>query len=99
MTTALDLDLATLVGELEDVACEHSQHGESPSHTDGPASHYLRYQHECGYSKMYAACPGFVARVIWLAATGGELGCRGCHQGALCAETTTILGPVNGRSS
>jgi ribosomal protein S27E len=93
MSTELDLDLSALVGEMEALVCEHSQHGLARvDHTDEAASHYLRFNcPECGYmTDVYAACPGFVAMV-----RGDNLGhCRGCEASLPSSECITILGPV-----
>jgi hypothetical protein len=96
MSTALDLDLATLVGEMEDVACESRGHDEDSDCHEGPASHYVRLHcPNCDSIQVKAYCLPFVTFI------------RGFNHGIQCEcghishapETATILGPVNGRAS
>lgn len=93
MSTATDIDVAALVGEMDAVPCEFPQHGHHPIHTDEPASHYARSKcPTCGRDTgVLAACPGFIA------ATRANLYgiCRICKSGHNALEVITILGPVN----
>lgn len=93
MSTQLDTDIEALVGELEDVACEHSQHGEHPSHTDQPASHYIhgRCPNCEPQGTVYPACPGFVVATMLYE----YILCRRCNTQSPTNECFTILGPVN----
>ena len=94
--TALDLDLAALVGELPAVPCEHSQHGHHPNHGGGAATHYVRGICLCsGPTEAYAACPKFVRFV-----RSSELTiCGQCGRVATRNEQFEVVGPVNGRVS
>ncbi|MCO4257357.1 hypothetical protein [Pseudarthrobacter cellobiosi] len=94
MSTSLDLDISALVGEMDAVPCEHTQHGLHPLHTDSPASHYVRVHcPSCPYdSGVFAACQGFIAAV--LANMTGR--CFGCDTTTPASEAVTILGPVGG---
>ena len=95
-SAALDLDLATIVGEMEDVPCEHSQHGRHPNHGGGPATHYVRGICLCsGPTEAYAACPKFVRF-----ARSSEMSiCGQCGRLATGNEQFEVVGPVNGRAS
>ena len=96
MSTALDIDLAALVGEMDAVPCEHHQHGTRPSHTDEPASHYGKSNcPKCGNGGIVAAlCPGYVA----LVRSGVTMQCPACKHTAPAFEVVIILGPVGGPS-
>lgn len=92
MSAALDTEIITLVGELEQVPCDFPQHGQHPVHTDEPASHYVRCRCPlCGDDTgVIAACPGFIAAV-----RGNALGlCRACNMRQHALDLVTILGPV-----
>ena len=60
-------DLEVLVGEFEELACEHSRHGKDAHwHEDQPASHYVQARCACTgeqWTNAYAACPRFVAQI------------------------------------
>ena len=93
MSTELDLDIATLVGEMEAPACDHSQHGNHEYHSDEPASHYVR-SHCPGcteYNRVYPACPRFVETL-----TSHEFfQCSNCGEVGLLPEFITVLGRVS----
>lgn len=97
MTTALDIDLAALVGDMPAVPCEALSHGRHPIHSDGPASHYVRSLcPACGDdSGIFAVCPGFVeavrANVVGI--------CPECGSRHHAALAVTILGPVGGSTA
>lgn len=94
MSTELDIDIAAIVGEMDDVPCEHSQHGVHKYHSDEPASHYV-WAHCRGCSdpaKVYAACPRYVQTLITIA----NHRCTRCGNIAPTSEVFKILGPVNG---
>lgn len=94
MSTALDMDLATLVGELPDVPCEHRSH--SWQHEPGPATHYVSYAcPDCPrVVECQPVCASYINRV-----RENHYGQCVCGNTRPMAETTTILGPVNGRAS
>ena len=91
MSTALDIDLALMVGEMEAVPCESLGHGNESDAHEGHATHYARITCPfCDVNKIKAYCAPFVAYVT----SGGLIrcsNCRGTHAGH-----TTILGPVGG---
>ncbi|QCB97150.1 hypothetical protein E5206_09565 [Arthrobacter sp. PAMC25564] len=92
MSTELDLDIATLVGEMEAVPCDLPQHGNHPMHTEEPASHYVRSHCQAcdDDTGTIAACPGFVAAV-----RANFYGyCRICRAQHRALDMVTILGPV-----
>lgn len=97
MSTALDLDLAALVGELEDVACEHKRHGRDATEHDGPATYYVSAGcPSCdGDKNVYAACQRFIDTFMRASA----FSCPRCYRIGDPSEFVTILGPVNGRAS
>lgn len=97
MTTALDLDIAALVGEQEDQPCEHSAHGSSENHADEPASHYIRGGLACGcpVTDIYPACPRFVA-YIQTTDTGR---CSVCRIPVTVTEQFQIIAPIKGTAS
>lgn len=89
------IDISALVGEMEAMSCEHSEHGLAGfPHTDAPASHYILFRcANCGYAPgVKAMCPGFVSYV----AANGWIMCSGCEMPTSSSESMTILGPVNG---
>ena len=94
MSTALDLDIEALVGELPAVPCEHPEHDTDPIHPDEPASHYMRGH--CPVCKrtgaVVAICSGFLA---WIAADK-PLRCVACSDIRPASEVVIILGPVGG---
>ena len=90
----VETDLATLVGEFEEQACEHSQHGTHHLHNDEPASHYIRAWcdcDDCGPSIAYAACPSFVA----FALSSQRNMCPLCGYRGRANEMFEVLGPIN----
>lgn len=94
--TALDLDLAALVGELPAVPCEGRGHGEGSDVHYGPASHYARLHcPSCGDIKVKAYCLPFVT---FTQGYNHGIQCE-CGVTSHAPDTVTILGPVNGRAS
>jgi hypothetical protein len=90
----VETDLESLVGEFEEQACEHSQHGSNGLHADAPASHYVRAWCECANhqpSSIYAACPKFVAF------TQSDVPniCPGCGFKSRANEMFEVLAPIN----
>ena len=93
MITAMDHDLAALVGEMEPLACEHSQHGDHPMHSDEPATHYVRGECAgCTPAMVYPACPGYIASIRKYLV----MKCGGCGLIGPMAAFVTILGPIGG---
>jgi hypothetical protein len=90
MSTALDIDIAAMVGEMEAVPCESLGHGNEDMH-EGHATHYARITCPfCDVNKIKAYCAPFITYVTG----GGLVRCSDC--GAGHAGHTTILGPVGG---
>ena len=87
----VDIDLATLVGEMPVVPCEHGAHNEDLEwHDQGPATHYLHGSCECGRDKVFAACQTFVGLCI----AGFDMRCNQCKAERPATEFITVLGPV-----
>lgn len=95
MSTALDVDVATLVGEMEAPPCESLGHGAADrnkvAHDDGPATHYARVHcPACEVNEIKAYCSKFVKHL------GGFVlvSCFSCDSVFLASEIITVLGPV-----
>lgn len=93
MTTATDIDVAALVGEMEAVPCGHWCHAEDfLFHSDEPASHYGQTWCHCGYvSEVTPLCPGYIRTI----ASGIMTRCRACSHIGPGKEFVRILGPVS----
>jgi hypothetical protein len=95
VSTALDVDISTLVGEMEAPPCESTSHDPSDrlAHDDGPAAFYVRVKcPACGNTAVRAYCQQFINFLI-----GGGL----LQHSEACGpfpgiEWMTILGPVGG---
>lgn len=95
MSTAFDLDLDLLVGEMEAPLCESPHHCDGESHDDGPATHYMRIGH---------ACYGPVSQVIPVCATynghwsqlGKTVYCHWCRTNLEPEQHNKSLGPIGG---
>lgn len=96
MSTTLDMDLAALVGELEDVPCEISNHDTDWFwHDEGPATHYVRaFCPTCGDVAVKAICQRLTDAIL-----RNVDGCCSKCGTDIPASSVTILGPVNGRAS
>lgn len=91
---SLDIDLSLLVGEMEDMACEHSQHNHGTEmHDDGPATHYIKGLHHCFQQKVYAACSLFSQYVENDSMT---IICRSCMTVDRAREMLQVVGKVGG---
>lgn len=92
--TSLDIDLATLVGPMDDMGCEHTAHDiQKQFHDDGPATHYvIRKSHCTGEDVLYAACAKWVRTV-----QSGRLKyiCVDCRERGLPTDHVWVVGPVN----
>lgn len=96
MSTALDIDLELMVGEMEAVPCEHSTHqSDKYIHDNGPATHYVMAGcPACRDPKdVYAACQRLIGAILSLP----EFYCPRCFTTAPPSAFITILGPVGGR--
>jgi hypothetical protein len=94
-STALDLDIATLVGDMPAIPCEAPGHGEM--HPDfGPATQYGRVNcPDCGNNKIQSYCELVVNHIQ----NNGLVCCGKCRKTFTARMIVTILGPVNGRTS
>lgn len=90
MNTQQDADIATLVGEMEDVACESITHG--ILHHDGSATHYARVI--CTRCELNAV-KAFCATIVRLVNKNVLMRCGECGGADYAQEVVTILGPVN----
>jgi len=91
MSTALDLDLDLLIGEMPAVPCESSTHDPADAaHDDGPATHYVRMIcPTCGTTVIKAYCRQFIDFIFG----GGKIEHGDCP--ALPGvEWATVLGPI-----
>lgn len=88
----LSLDIAVLVGEMEDMPCESAGHViESQAHDEGPATHYARaHCPACGNTAVKAYCLTFVAVI----SMNPLLECPVCGCAGRAIDMVTILGPV-----
>lgn len=94
MSTALDVDISTLVGDMEAEPCEHSQHGTGiGDHDDGAATHYVRSGCPgCGLEPVViAVCQRYTNHVLM----DGWVRCD-CGLAAPASAFIKILGPVGG---
>ncbi|WP_427130402.1 hypothetical protein [Pseudarthrobacter sp. S9] len=93
MSTALDTDLAALVGEMEAPACEGVMHAVEIAAHGGPAAHYTRLAcPECGIKPIKAHCAPFVR---WARQSNSMVICPDCKCVSYAPDTIAILGPVN----
>lgn len=87
----IDVDLATIVGEMPAVPCEHPHHTDDPAWHDGEASVYA--QGRCATCErvgpLFASCKKFIDRAL-----AGHLVCARCGQVDPGAQVLHILGPV-----
>lgn len=91
MSTATVTDIAALVGEMEAVPCEHSQHGQNHGFEGQPASSYIRSDCPgCHAVNVYAGCQ----EVVLMARSEGWMHCD-CGHLDHANVFLTILGPVN----
>jgi hypothetical protein len=88
----LDLDIAALVGEMEELPCEHGEHQTDPIwHDQGPSSHYLRGACDCGREPVvFAACNKFVDHVT----ANCIMRCSKCKIERPATDFLTVLAPV-----
>lgn len=90
MTTALDIDIAALVGEMEAPACEHSQHSGRPQwHADG-GERYVKLSPPCGHADLNAVR---VFCLRWLTESDLVI-CPRCAEEFPLKGHYTDLGPV-----
>ena len=85
----VDVDIATLVGELDELGCESSGHdSEHDVHGAGPATHYVRVT--CSHmTTVKAYCQGFVDSL-----TEGIIVSFPCGEDLPSTFCTKILAPV-----
>lgn len=90
MRVETELDIFLLVGEMPEVACEHSEH--EHRHGGGPATHYLKS--ECfGCHKtprVFAVC----AYIVGEYHRNANLECAECGVQCMAQEVWTLLGKI-----
>jgi len=88
----IGLDLALMVGEMQQLPCEHSQHGTANDIHAGPATYYVSSGCDnCGIaSVVFAACQKFVDAVV-----SGDTGHCDCGATGLLSRFVTPLCPIN----
>jgi len=90
----IEMDLELMVGELEDMACEHQQHEarQGLTHDSGPAKFYARgICPRCGFfGEARTVCSAFAA----VARTNTIMRCCDCKHLGPAREMTQILGPI-----
>lgn len=91
MSTAVDIDVAALVGEMDAVPCESAGHRTDIDAHDGDASHYAHiYCPMCGWTVVKAYCAPFINYI----SSGGRIRCSQCAMSYSPDGQITILGPV-----
>lgn len=95
MSTALDLDIAALVGDMPTEPCESSSHDPADrAHDDGPATHYARIHcPACEFNGIKAYCQQFTTFIQQCDERLYRLQCH-CGYTDLAARMATILGPI-----
>lgn len=96
MSTALDVDLGLLVGELPAEPCDTPGHALLVDvHDDGPATHYWNWHKPCGCAEtvVVARCAAFTN--LLLANGGMECGvCSKPGPTGLAQDFYTLIGPI-----
>lgn len=93
MSASLDLDIAAMVGEMEALPCEHSQHGDpNCAHDDGPATHYIKS--DCESCQVKLPVRPVCAAYVSLVRANGPMHCTDCGREGVAADFITILSPV-----
>jgi hypothetical protein len=94
MSTALDLDISELVGEMPAEPCESASHDpEHPHHDADPATHYAQVHcPDCGFNAVKTYCRTFVESF----ATDWDIECSECHTQGPAHTYITVLGPIGG---
>lgn len=91
----VEVDLATLVGQMDAPTCEHSQHQTHRHHSDEAASHYVRGFCVCyGWTDAYAACPRFVSYIL----SDVPNRCPDCKTISTTSRMFKVLGPIGSTS-
>ena len=93
--TEVDVDLATLVGEMEAPPCESAHHGDTKYiHDDGAATHYVQSFHPCNgpVGMITARCAKAAASIQ--AAANQMAGCEECGDRGPLSKFIIVLGPI-----
>jgi len=87
-----EISLELLVGEMEELGCEHPHHGTSSEKHGGKATHY--YQRDCQFcgntSDVLSVCWPFTTVIL----TDGLLQCVYCLEVGVGSQVGKILGPA-----
>lgn len=91
MSTAVDIDVAALVGGMDAVPCESLGHRYQTEVHGGPATAYARANCPCcGWAVVKAYCEPFTQFI----AEGGLIRCSECAGAYPALGNVAILGPV-----
>lgn len=92
MSTATDVDVAALVGEMDAVPCESLGHRSQTDAHAGNATHYAKaHCPRCDREFVKAYCEPFTEYIV----QGGWIKCANCEGVYPAFRNVTILGPVN----
>lgn len=97
MSTELDIDMDTLVGEMPDQTCEALTHNDKSYHGDDEATHYAQMMHQCAsdvrpYLEIYPVCSRFAAFL----SKGPGIKCTTCGQRFPDrADWIRVVGPIS----
>jgi hypothetical protein len=88
----VEISLELLVGEMEELGCEHVQHVTHKAVHNGPATHYSRRECKfCGdVGEVEAVCQPYTDHV----AQGRPLQCMVCLEQGPAQQIRKILAPV-----
>jgi hypothetical protein len=90
----VDVDLELVVGEFEQLACEHPQHAsrQGTAHDGGPAKFYARGTCPACmfFGEIRAVCAGYAS----LAKTEHPMRCLSCNHIGPAREMTQVLAPI-----
>lgn len=92
----VETDLATLVGELEEQACESLHHEDAKAvHDDGPATHYVQSFHQCyGRIGNISTRCAKAAKAIQSHALSLTQ-CGNCGEVDVLLNFITVIGPIS----
>jgi hypothetical protein len=91
-----DVSVELLVGAMDEQQCESDNHVEGARNHDGPATHYVRINHDCkNYpaSSVLAVCAPFTAYVRALDPAYDVI-CQGCMKQLTVTGWGEIIGEV-----
>jgi len=90
-----EISLELLIGELEELSCEHQQHEtrQGLSHDSGPAKFYARGTcPKCGFfGEIRAVCAAYAA----ISRSDAIMQCLACGHLGPAQEMSQVLAPIN----